>query len=166
MSAKLSASQWLDAAVDATRETAIASLGSAEVEVSGTHREVPVGLMGAYVPLMADDQSLHIGLVSSDEGCATMARALLGMEPDDEEEELREDDMVDAVAEVVNILAGVMMRRMADRVSSFDLGLPIFVSGKVSCPGPHDVRVAVLDIDGVVAQVVMMQGGAKLQGGV
>ncbi len=55
---------------------------------------------GALVALLSPEEKLQVGLFSSEAGCALLARALLGMEPD---EELADDDLRDAIGEVVNM---------------------------------------------------------------
>lgn len=85
-------------------------------------------LMGALIPLMSDLDPIQIGLFSDQEGCLAMARGLLGNGPD---EPMSRADMIDAVSEVVNMLAGSVKARVARYATHAALGLPTFIQGSV-----------------------------------
>ena len=83
---------------------------------------------GAYIAVLGESNSMHLGLSTSPEGCRALARGLIGMR---NSEELSERDAVDGVSEVMNIIAGKVKSTMSDRDHSLRLGMPIFMQQPV-----------------------------------
>jgi hypothetical protein len=79
---------------------------------------------GAYIAVLGEHNSMHLGLTTSADGCRALARGLLGMRSD---EELSEHDAVDGVSEAMNIMAGKVKSTLSDRDHSLRLGMPIFM---------------------------------------
>jgi hypothetical protein len=79
---------------------------------------------GAYIAVLGESNSMHLGLATSPDGCRALARGLLGMRT---AEDLSEKDAVDGVSEVMNIMAGKVKSTMSDRDHSLRLGMPIFM---------------------------------------
>ncbi|HEY8945162.1 MAG TPA: chemotaxis protein CheX, partial [Polyangiaceae bacterium] len=71
---------------------------------------------------------MQMGLFADERGCQRLAKALLGM--DENDEDLPAADLGDAVSEVLNMLAGSVKRRISDH-ADVKLGLPVFVRGAV-----------------------------------
>jgi hypothetical protein len=120
-------SDWVAAMADASTELAL-SLGIDGVEVLGWHDVPPTGMAGAYLPLLAEDQTLQLALLATPDGCADLCRLLLGLDPSDE---VSDADVADAVGELVNIGAGGVKQRMQDAAGGLRLGLPVFINGHV-----------------------------------
>ena len=78
---------------------------------------------GAYIALAGEHETLHLGLSSTSPGCRAIARGLLGLRFDSE---MSDKDVMDACAEVINILAGQVKARMA-LDGLLRQGLPMFV---------------------------------------
>ena len=159
----LSAQHWLQVAVDATRETGETSLGCESISQIDGAGAKPTSAEGAYVPLVASKERFLLGMLASETTCQSLARRLLGME--DDEEEPTQEDVADAVGEIVNIVAGVMQRQLADAVGAVELGLPFYVRGKVATTDKHEVGVCNLDLDGMGIELVVVRGGERAQGG-
>jgi len=123
---------WLRAVVAAADELC-ATIGYDAVDVLGAvddaNAENGASLSGAYIALVGDNLNLQVGLTSSAGGCQTLAKALLGMEPDDDD--LPESDVADAVGEIVNMIGGGAKRIMSEGDSSLKLGLPLFINGRI-----------------------------------
>lgn len=155
MSASLgtAVSDWVVAMADASTELA-ASLGLDGVEVQGWHDVPPTGLAGAYIPLLAEDQTLQLALLASPEGCADLSRLLLGMEP---EEEMTASDVADAVGELVNIVAGGVKQRLQDGTGGLRLGLPVFIHGYVQPTQQLEVSLASVRIGDVDAHLMALR---------
>lgn len=124
----LTAEAWMEVLLAAAREVATTALGLTVSERLGEAATLTSGLEGAYLALVGQEDSIQIGIASSPEGCAALAKALLGMTSDDD---LPDSDMADALCEIVNILAGVVKRNVVARAASMTLGLPLFVKGVV-----------------------------------
>ena len=122
--------QWMDALVDAARELASTSLGFDGGQVTATGPSWPEGFSGSIIALVGDDDSLQIGLGSTREHCVQMARALLGMEPEDEDPE--DQDVIDALGEMANVVGGGLKIRMSESTGAMQLGLPIMLRGEVT----------------------------------
>jgi CheY-specific phosphatase CheX len=80
----------------------------------------------AYVAILGNGSSMHLGLSSSMEGCRALTRALLGMRQRDA---ISDREVVDGMSEILNILAGKVKSRLSSRDRSLQMGLPIFVMG-------------------------------------
>jgi hypothetical protein len=129
MSTALSIGRWLAAAEEAANEVALCSLACSAKSVGPAANHPPAGTFGAYIPMLNDDDSVDIGLVASDESCQALARAFLGVEP--EEEPLPEGDVADGIAEITNMIAGVVQRILATEAPGAQLGLPMGIRGRV-----------------------------------
>ena len=146
--------EWLEAGEGVMLELATSALAYEEAEVLARKQEVDRHLPGAYVPLITPDASLQVGIASTVEGCDALARALLCMEPD---EELVPADMADALGEVVNILAGALKGKIAQRVGSITLGLPMFFNGAIEPTEKLEFAVAEMRLGSVVASLVLVK---------
>lgn len=125
---ELTLDDWLDAISKSAQEFFTGQLGLEPFEVVGTGGEVSVSDVGSYVALVGDETSAQIGMVASIEACRKFARKMLCMEDD---EELDDGDMCDAVGEIANILGGTTKRLIAERMPGFKLGLPLFMQGRL-----------------------------------
>jgi hypothetical protein len=146
-------SDWVAAMADASSELA-QSLGIDRVEVLGWHNVPPTGMAGAYIPLLAEDQTLQLALLASPAGCADLSRLLLGMEPD---EEVSDADVADAVGELVNIVAGGVKQRMQDVAGGLRLGLPVFIHGYVQPTQQLEISLASARIGDVEAHLMALR---------
>jgi CheY-specific phosphatase CheX len=135
--------EWLNAAVTAAEELATVALGFDGAFLVGKKDVVSPELDFAMVALVSDTASVQLGIASSKDGCQSLARALLAMEP--EEDDLPDEDVADAVGEVVNIVAGQVKSLMSDADASIKIGLPLFVHGRIDYP--DDVENAFADVN-------------------
>jgi Chemotaxis phosphatase CheX len=155
---------WVAAMADASTELAL-SLGMDGVEVLGWHDVPPTGMAGAYIPLLAEDQTLQLALLATPAGCADLSRHLLGMEPEDE---VSDADIADAVGELVNIVAGGVKQRMQDasRIGTgggLRLGLPVFIHGYVQPTQQLEVSLASVRIGQVDAHLMALRAALPSQ---
>ncbi len=146
-------SDWVAAMAAASTELAL-SLGIDGVELLGWHDVPPTGMAGAYIPLLAEDQTLQLALLASPSGCADLARLLLGMES---EEAVSDADIADAVGELVNIVAGGVKQRMQDAAGGLRLGLPVFIHGYVQPTQQLEVSLASTRIGEVDAHLMALR---------
>lgn len=84
---------------------------------------------GAYIALLSDENSVHLGFSASPQGCRALARGFLAMRTG---QDLSDDDVVDGVSEVMNILAGKVKSKMTGRDGTLRLGLPMFIKNPVA----------------------------------
>lgn len=99
------------------------------------------GEPGAYIAVLSANNAVHLGLSARPEQCRALARALLGLRGD---EPVAERDVVDGLAEVMNILAGKVKASMAGRDGQLHLGLPMFVANPIRAGG--DSETASVDV--------------------
>ncbi len=83
---------------------------------------------GAYIAVLGEANSMHLGISTTRDGCAALARGLLGMRS---EQRLSDKDAVDGLSEVMNIIAGKVKSQMSDRDHSLRLGMPIFMEQEI-----------------------------------
>ena len=114
---------WLTSFREAAGEVAKGSLrfGTAEVK-----REAEDSQPGAYISLLSEAHSVHLGLSSSPDGCRALARGLLGIRPG---EPIEDQAVADGVREVMNIVAGKVKSKMAASEGALQMGLPMFLAG-------------------------------------
>jgi len=146
--------RWLEWAVKGMKDVATESLMCSDFEVID-NAEKNDSPYGAWLPIKAGKEPLHIGVLSSQQGCTAMTRSLLFMEPD--EDDPSNEDMADAVGEIVNIIAGIMQRDLADEVPVFELGLPIFVAGEVVRHPSQEAANSDVVFDGTSAKIVVLR---------
>ncbi|MEQ8762603.1 MAG: chemotaxis protein CheX [Planctomycetota bacterium] len=143
---------WTDATRAAVEEFATTALGYSDVEFRVYDQDqLPDGVSGAYIPMVSEGVSVQIGVIARSQGCEEIARALLCMEPEDGE--LDPSDMVDALGEIVNILAGVVKGRLIEREPSIRLGLPVFLHGRIELNGSYEHSVTQMSLGPVDAQL-------------
>jgi hypothetical protein len=124
---KLTLGQWRTAVEGAATEIATRALSFPGVVVQDpVGAERSAAMIGAHIPLIGGGQAFEMSLVSSEEGCEALSRAILCLTAGPA---LREVEIVDAIGEIVNMLAGSMKRRLAGHGAHLALGLPIFVRG-------------------------------------
>lgn len=148
-------SPWISAARGAIVDIAATALSS----VCACHATtaLPEGFAGALVPIVSDRGSVQVGLFSSEDGCAVLARALLGFSPADK---LSRVDVIDAVNEIVNMLAGNAKARMPHFASHAALGLPTFVHGPIETSARQVIQALSIQLAGIDACVVIVEASA------
>jgi hypothetical protein len=87
---------------------------------------------GAYIAILGEQDSVHLGLTAAPEHCRALARGLLGLR---HEEPLGDKDVIDGVSEVMNILAGKVKSQMGGRDGQLRLGLPMFIAVPITPTG-------------------------------
>jgi len=121
---------WLEALTEVVRDYAARSLrfdGTPALtgqNGSGAAASRPA----AYVAILGDRCSMHLGISAEMDGCRALVRALLGVRQKDS---ISDSEVVDGMSEILNIAAGKVKSRMVVRDGSLKLGLPIFVQGPV-----------------------------------
>lgn len=119
---------WLEALTEVVRDYAGRSLrfdgAPAALGGAGEGETRPA----AYVAILGERCSMHLGISSTMDGCRALVRALLGMRQKDA---ISDSEVVDGMSEILNIAAGKVKSRMVVRDGSLKLGLPIFVQGQV-----------------------------------
>jgi CheY-specific phosphatase CheX len=144
---------WLMDLEGAFEEVSSTALGFPGMVVTGRH-EQPPPLHGAYLGLVGPTGALQIGLASSPAGCQALAKGLMGMGPD--EPALPDNEVADAVCEVINIVAGAFKARVRDRASPLQMGLPVFIQGAVQPTERIAVRVAEVKFGEVPAVLLLV----------
>lgn len=122
--------EWLKAFEAAAAEFAA---GSMRFDLRADLAADEIARPGAYIAILSERNSIHLGLSTTSAGLHALARGLLGLRAS---EELSEREVVDGVSEVMNIVAGKVKSAMAGRDGQLRLGLPMYLpSPVVSGPG-------------------------------
>jgi hypothetical protein len=150
MSAKVIPLQrWLQCFQEATRDLVSVSMRfDGAPPAKGKPTQARPG--GAYIAVLGEDASLHLGICTSPEGFRTLSRALLGIRRD---EELTDKDVVDGASEVMNIVAGKVKSRMSGEDGTLRLGLPMFVTGEIQMTAGMEREIADVSIGPVPCQL-------------
>jgi len=154
MSEALSAQAWMDCVLSAVNEVAEMTFESPANDVKDIE-SIPEGREGSIMALNRGDESLQLGVLSDKAGCVALTRALLQME---EDEEVAEEDVTDAVGEIVNILGGVVQRALDGQGDAVTLGFPIFIRGQIYPPNKSEARYVTLNLGPAQADLLVLRG--------
>jgi len=123
---------WRTAFFEAVQELSDGFLGGAVVARVGQTQEMPYALLGAFVQVVCDEGPVLLGITGSSKACNGLAKLMLGMNDDDDIDEV---DAYDAVGEIINIAAGGVKTRLTGTLGKIELGLPVFLSGRLRAVG-------------------------------
>ncbi len=116
--------------------------------------ELAPGSVGALIPIVSAMSPVQIGVFSDEPSCERLARALLYAAPTDP---LTRAEMIDAMCEIANMLAGSVKARVAGYATHAALGLPTFVHGPVEAASSTAVDVVPIAVDDLTAFVVIVR---------
>jgi CheY-specific phosphatase CheX len=151
--ATISHTEWLEATVASATELAKTSMGFTTSRVVGKWDELPEDMAGSWVALVGQGVGVQVGIASSLDGCYGLARAFLRLGDGDE---IADDDVVDALGEMANVIAGGVKRRMAKLDPSTRLGLPIVVRGRVELGDRLAPAVAEVNMGKITAHLIVL----------
>jgi len=118
---------WLDAMQKAACELTQTRFGFEQRQTIYQESRISENqIKGALVPLISNEESIQIGIISSLAGCEKLGRAFLGLTP---EENITEEDIDAAIREIVNILAVQTKAMMHKGTNVSKMGLPIIIKG-------------------------------------
>jgi hypothetical protein len=145
---------WLERILDAADEVAQTTFNSPANDVQPLDK-VPPQRQGSLLPIQRGTESLYVGIMSDQDGCVALTRALLAME---DGQAPAEADITDAVGELVNILAGVVQRSLDGEGSRVVLGLPMYVRGEIVAPARAEARYANVNLGPARADLMVVRG--------
>ena len=153
-SSAMTMKDWMDVFRQATQEVAKSALrfdgaGPAAPAAKSAVKE-PGAPFGAFISVAGDDASMHLGLSTTQEGCRALARSLLGMRS---AVAITDEEVGDAVSELMNIIAGKVKSHVSDRDQSLRLGLPMFMKGEIQVGGGMERQGAEIQIGPVACQL-------------
>ena len=119
--------EWLTCFANAARDLAARSLrfDDSTAPDSGSRSSARPA---AYITVLGETTSMHLGIAASEEGCRALAQAFLGMRRKDS---ISDGDVVDGMSEILNILAGKVKSKLSGRDRTLRLGLPMFIVGQI-----------------------------------
>jgi len=143
---------WSGAFFEATQDLARDMLGGVPVVSKVIKHEMPYALLGAFIQVVCSEGPVLLGITANNTHCDGLARLMLGMAPD---EPIQETDSFDAIAEMINIVSGLVKTKLKDQLEYYDIGLPIFLSGRLRAAGritvvSHEVSIAALECELVI----------------
>jgi len=136
-------SSWKLAFFESIQELSEGFLGGATIVEMGHKQEMPPELLGAFVQVVCAEGAVLLGITGSAEDCSGLAKLMLGMAPEDEIDEV---DANDAMGEIINIAAGAIKTKLSSQVGSIELGLPLFLSGRLRAVGHIAVELTEIEI--------------------
>lgn len=123
-------------------------------EVLERTQDIPPGMPGSFIPLVADGESVQVGIVSTAKGCEEMARSLMQLPSN---EVLSSSEIADALSEAANILAGYVKRNMQDHLNPVQLGLPLYVNGHLETSDRMRAAVTRIRMGTVEAALIVLR---------
>ncbi len=144
---------WAAELESAFAEVATSALGFDAVAPGSRLAAPPRGYQGAYLGLVGPSGGVQIGLAAEPAGCQALSKRLLGM--DAAEPALPENEVADAVCEIVNIVAGGFKSRLRDR-SPLQMGLPVFFHGPAQPTDHVAVQVVELKLGDLPAALLLV----------
>ena len=149
-STQMSMKDWMDVFRGATEEVAKSALRFDGAGPTAPALKEPGAPYGAFISIAADSASMHLGLSTTQEGCRALARSLLGMRT---AVAITDEEVGDAVSELMNIIAGKVKSRVSDRDQSLRLGLPMFMKGEIQVGGGMERQSAEVQLGPVACQL-------------
>lgn len=154
MGQPVSTEVWMNRILIAVDEVAVTTFSSVANDVERTSR-LPQNREGSLLPVQKGSESLHLGVLSDKQGCIALTRELLQMS---DEEDVRDEDVADAVGEIVNILAGVMQRSLDGDGEGVTLGFPVYVRGEIIAPHKSETLCATLNLGPARTDIIVVRG--------
>lgn len=122
--------EWMKHLADATEELATTMLGMVECPIIEEKVILDQDVLSqSFVALVGDDTMVNLGITVKENDAQGVAKALFAMEPEDED--LPPEDVVDALGEIINIVAGSVKTRVHDSLPALKLGLPMVTKGTI-----------------------------------
>ncbi len=149
---------WSAALFESVQDLAEDMLGGATVAANAQKQEMPSALLGAFIQVVCSEGPVLLGLTGSTENCEGLARLMLGMDPT---EPIAELDAFDAIAEIINIVAGSLKTKLAGTVGNIELGLPVFLSGKLRAIGRIAVETCEVSVGGFDCELIVFALSGK-----
>ena len=107
---------------------------------------------GAYISILSEGASMHLGITATSEGCRTLARSLLGLHST---KDVTDQETGDAVSELMNIIAGKVKSRVSERDHTLRLGLPMFIQGRIQETGSMERQASEIQVGPVTCQLLV-----------
>lgn len=145
---------WLDVAVKGMEETAVCALGYENLKVSDATNKISENMAGSFISLIGPGVSIQLGITATNETCMLLAKALLGMESD--EEDLPPLYVADAVGEIANIVIGIMKTLMEERVPQMQIGLPMFIEGSLTLSDKQKLASVEIEMNSISANITII----------
>ena len=125
-------SQVLDQAVQSFVQACDVQLGIALQPDGGPGDLDPAtAAYGSCIACTNPSGGWNLVFVGDEKSCQVLARALFAME---EDEDVSEEDIADAMGEINNIAAGMLRAKRVEAGDEIQIGLPLFLAGG-SCLG-------------------------------
>jgi hypothetical protein len=144
---------WLDELISAADDVATGALGLPGARVIHRGATSEDQLRGSYLAMVGDRHTVQLGAAVRPEHSVPLARAFLGLNPEDRK--LEDAEVVDALGEIVNILAGRLKTKMDGRAPPMAIGLPMVLQGHVELSQQANIAQAVVDWGGIEAELLV-----------
>ena len=154
MSALVTTETWMERVLEAVGEVAEMTFDSVANDIQRSEK-IPLNREGSLLPVQKGSESLHLGVLSDKAGCIALTRGLLQMSEDDE---VADEDIADAVGEIVNILAGVVQRALDGDGEGVTLGFPVYIRGEIIAPHKSESLCANLNLGPARADIIIVRG--------
>lgn len=146
--------EWLDAIRNGFQEMMKVSL---QLDISAQPAADPKSGSAAWIQMADSAEQLQVGLIMEQGDCRELTRLLFSLEKSDP---VTEDDVIDALGEVMNMTAGSAKRSLSSRGNNLILGLPFFSPSFDLHFSSKKTDTAAIDVEvgGLTGQFVVVRG--------
>ena len=116
--------EHIELTVDSARAIASSALGLNEFSRQAAFPK-QVNFVTAIVPIKGDGSEFGVGFAVDEQGCHLLAAALMDPDGTLDLEPLPESDVLDALGEIANLMAGQVKLRLHQRGIAARLGTPV-----------------------------------------
>ncbi|NTV51969.1 MAG: chemotaxis protein CheX [Candidatus Firestonebacteria bacterium] len=154
--------EWLSEALTAAFRFTVSTLKVEKYQVKKIMRTFTgEAIAGAYIPMIGEDDSVLLGLLTDETGLREIARGFLQLP---ESETLDSELMMDAIKEVLNVLSGMIKTQLFKPNTPYLTNLPFFVDGYIEVTDKQDASAALIEIGKVQTYIVIIKQKSEVAG--
>jgi CheY-specific phosphatase CheX len=162
MTEHLSISDWMEAVVTSSDELSTTMLGLSGVTAEAPEPKMPDSKFTSLISVIGNTDAVQIGVGGTMESCQLLVKALMGMEPEDEN--LPYEEITDAFGEIANILAGQVKTEINKKAPlDTNVGMPVLIDGTLSVPEESETLSANAMFGDIPVVLLVMKSNMNMQ---
>ena len=163
MTENLSINDWMEAVVVSSDELSTTMLGLSGVTAEAPVSKMPESKFTSLISVIGNSDAVQIGVGGTMESCQMLVKALMGMEP--EEEDLPYEEITDAFGEIANILAGQVKTEINKKAPiDTNVGMPVLIDGTLSVPEESETLSANAQFGDIPVVLLVLRNNGSFDG--
>jgi len=146
---------WVEGLLGAAVEVCETALMQPLEPLTTSSEMPPAPGVGSYIAVVGEEK-LIVGIGCDHEPAQELCKRLLGMEAEDED--LSTEDLLDAIGEIANMIAGVLKARMVEHDPSILIGLPTCIEGRLHAAQCVDSRFLSCQVGAAPLTISLLRG--------